>query len=110
MSIFTWNNADFNWNDNPYTWDEVLLVIEAIKATDTVKPGDGIDLVDLTWQEWNDDDEKRKKRFIKLILKVHGDTITESKQKEIKQYKIKASDIYITVEKVFGVVGLTDNI
>tara|TARA_B100000287_G_C20598074_1_gene766944 strand:+ start:1060 stop:1380 length:321 start_codon:yes stop_codon:yes gene_type:complete len=104
MSVYNWNNADFNWNDNPYTWDEVLLVIEAIR------PGDGVDLVDLTFQDWNDDDEKRKKRFIKLILKIHGDTITESKKKEIKQYKIKASDIKLTVEKVLGVEILTENI
>ena len=51
-----------------------------------------------------------KKRFIELIIKVHCKTITESKRKEIKQYKIKASDIKLTVEKVLGVEVLTENI
>jgi hypothetical protein len=51
-----------------------------------------------------------KKKLVKLILKVYGDTITETKQKEIKQYKIKASDIKITVKKVLGVEVMTENI
>ena len=34
-----------------------------------------------------------------LPIKIYGDTITESKQKEIKQYKITAKDIKIIVDK-----------
>ena len=34
-----------------------------------------------------------------LTLKLYGDTITESKQKEIKQYKISAKDIKLVVDK-----------
>ena len=94
--IYTWNNADFEWNINSYTWSEVELVKQLVG-------GAGID----EWHQWN---KEKKKKFIKLILKVHGDTITESKKKEIKQYKIKATDIKITVEKVLGVEVLTENI
>ena len=99
-----WDKADFKWNENPYTWSEVLLVIEAIGGPS----GDG-DMADPAWTDWSDDDD-RKKRVIELIIKVHGKTITESKRKEIKQYKIKASDIKLTVEKVLGVEILTENI
>ena len=35
---------------------------------------------------------------------------TESKRKKIKQYKIKASDIKLTVEKVLGIEIMTENI
>ena len=88
----TWNNANFAWNNNPHTWDEVLLARRA------------------AGEDWNLWEQKDKDKLLKLILKVHVNTITESKRKKIKQYKIKASDIKITVEKVLGVEVLTENI
>ena len=100
-----WEDADFKWNLAPtdstkdrYTWDEVLLVEELIE----IKGGAGDDFTQ--WEDF------KKKKLIKLILKVYGDTITETKEKEIKQYKIKASDIKITVEKVLGIEIMTENI
>ena len=102
MSLITWDNANFSWGDNPYTWNEVILIQEA--------SGIGGELVDdMPWMRWTDDDE-RKKKLVKLILKVHGNTITKTKQKEIKQYKIKASDIKLTVEKVLGIELVTENV
>ena len=101
-TIFNWDNANFNWNDNPYTWNEVVLIKEAIS-------GGGVMVEDMPWMKWTDGSEK-KDNLVKLILKVHGNTITESKRKEIKQYKIKASDIKITLEKVLGVEVITENI
>jgi hypothetical protein len=96
MSLITWNNADFEWDNNSYTWDEVELVKQLISAAGEEE-----------WPQWN---EQKKKKFIKLILKVYGDTITESKQKEIKQYKIKAKDIKIVVKEVLGTKVLAENI
>ena len=88
----TWNNANFAWNNNPHTWDEVLLIRRA------------------TGEDWNVWEQKDKDKLVKLILKVHGNTITESKRKKIKQYKIKASDIKLTVEKILGIEVMTENI
>ena len=100
MSIFTWNNANFTWNNNPYTWNEVVLAEEAI--------GGGGSLSDsMPWTKWESDDE-RKKKLIKLICKVQGKTIT--KEKEIQDYKIKASDIKLLAEKVLGIEVITENI
>ena len=92
-----WEDANFKWDKAPttgipYTWNDVQLIIRAA----------GEDITQ--WEDFN------KKKLIKLILKVHGNTITESKQKEIKQYKIKASDIKITAEKVLGIELVTENI
>ena len=92
-----WNKANFAWNNDstkkvPYTWNDVLLIRKAA----------GED-----WNVWN---QKDKDKLVKLILKVHGNTITESKRKEIKQYKIKVSDIKLTVEKVLGVEVITENV
>ena len=92
MSAITWDNANFLWNSNQYTWDDVQLILAAGEEE---------------WPQWN---EEKKKRFIKLILKVHGDTITESKKREIKQYKIKAKDIKIAVKKVLGVEMIAENV
>ncbi len=107
MTIFTWNNADFTWNQsNPsdplYTWNDVALIKEAIG-------GGGVITEDMPWMKWDDTDE-RKKKLIKLILKVHGNTITESKQKEIKEYKIKATDIKLAIKKITNVGIVTENI
>ena len=88
----SWDTADFNWNSNNYTWDDVELLLAAGEEE---------------WPQWN---EEKKKRFIKLILKVHGDTITESKQKEIKQYKIKAKDIRIAVKEVLEVEMIAEDV
>ncbi len=107
MTIFTWNNADFTWNqsnpsDSLYTWNDVALIKEAIG-------GGGVITEDMPWMKWDDTDE-RKKKLIKLILKVHGNTITESKQKEIKEYKIKATDIKLAIKKITNVGIVTENI
>ena len=92
MTSITWDNADFIWNNNSFTWDDVALIRRAA--------GEDYDL-------WEKED---KKKLVKLILKVYGETITESKQKEIKQYKIKAKDIKIAVKEVLGVEMIAENI
>ena len=96
MGIITWDQANFLWNSNPYTWDEVELVKQLISGAGEEE-----------WPQWN---EEKKKRFIKLILKVHGDTITESKKIEIKQYKIKAKDIRIAVKEVLGTEMIAEGV
>ena len=83
----TWDNANFTWDNNPHTWDEVQLIIEIV--------GGGGDFEEEIYKY----DAEKKKRLISLTLKVYGDTITESKQKEIKQYKITAKDIKLIVDK-----------
>ena len=94
----TWDNANFTWDNNPHTWDEVQLVVEILRG--------GGDFEEEIYKY----DAEKKKRLISLTLKVYGDTITESKQKEIKQYKIKAKDIKIVAEKVLGIEVITENI
>ena len=92
MSIITWDQANFLWNNNNFTWDEVQLILAAGEEE---------------WPQWN---EEKKQKFIKLILKVHGNTITESKKREIKQYKIKAKDIRIAVKEVLGAQMIAEDV
>ena len=99
-----WEDADFSWDRNSYTWDDVQLVEEVVEA---IQQGGGGDMEEMPWIEW---DKEKKKKLIKLILKVHGNTITESKQKEIKQYKIKAEDIKIVVKEVLGTEMIAENV
>ena len=96
----TWNGANFNWDNNPHTWDEVLLVIEVVKALG----GGGVMEEDMPWMKNQD----TKKRLVKLICKVQGKTIRE--EKKIQNYKIKISDIKLLAEKVLGIEVLTENI
>ena len=92
MSIITWDKANIIWNNNSFTWDDVVLIQRAA--------GEDYNL-------WEKED---KNKLIKLILKVHGNTITESKKREIKQYKIKAKDIKIAVKEVLGVEMIAENV
>ena len=101
MSI-NWNTANILWNSNSFTWDEVQLVEEIVE---TVQQRGGIIEDDMSWMK-----PKKKKQLIKLILKVKGKTLTESKQKSIKQYKIKAKDVRLVVKEVSGVELTTENI
>ena len=96
----TWNGANFNWDNNPHTWDEVLLLIEVVKALG----GGGVIEEDMPWMKNQD----TKKRLVKLICKVQGKTIRE--EKKIQNYKIKISDIKLLAEKVLGIEVLTENI
>ena len=99
-----WEDADFSWDNNSYTWDDVQLVEEVVEA---IQQGGGGDMEEMPWIEW---DKEKKKKLIKLILKVHGNTITESKQKEIKQYKITAKDIKIVVKEVLGTEMIAEDV
>ena len=92
MGFITWDQASFLWNSNQYTWEDIQLILAAGEEE---------------WPQWN---EEKKKKFIKLILKVHGDTITESKKREIKQYKIKAKDIRLVVKEVLGVEMIAEGV
>ena len=86
MTNITWNNANFTWNSNSFTWDEVQLVQEILRGGGNIED-------DMPWMK-----PQKKEQLIRLILKVRGETLTESKQKQIKQYKIKAKDIRLVVE------------
>ena len=88
----TWDQANFSLGSNTFTWDDVKLARRA------------------AGEDWNTWEQKDKKKLVKLVLKVHGNTITESKQKEIKQYKITAKDIKIVVKEVLGVKMIAEGI
>lgn len=91
-TTFKWNTAPNNPSYPRYTWDEVELIQHA------------------AGEDYNLWEEDKKKRLVKLILKVQGNTITESKKREIKQYKIKAKDIKIVVKEVLGAEMIAENI
>ena len=92
MSAITWDQANFTWNNNSFTWDDVVLIQRA------------------AGEDWNTWEKEDKQKLVKLILKIHGNTITESKKREIKQYKIKAKDIRIAVKEVLGTEMIAENV
>ena len=100
MANITWSDNSIIWNSNSFTWDEVQLVQEILQ-----KGGGGNIEDDMPWMK-----PEKKKQLIKLILKIKGETLTESKQKSIKQYKIKAKDVRLVVKEVSGVELTTENI
>ena len=100
MANITWSDNSIIWSSNSFTWDEVQLVQEILQ-----KGGGGNIEDDMPWMK-----PEKKKQLIKLILKIKGETLTESKQKQIKQYKIKAKDVRLVVKEVSGIELTTENI
>ena len=100
MANITWSDNNIIWNSNSFTWDEVQLVQEILQ-----KGGGGNIEDDMPWMK-----PEKKKQLIKLILKVKGKTLTESKNKPIKQYKIKAEDVRLVIKEVSGIELTTENI
>ena len=88
----TWNNANIIWNDNPYTWDDIALVEEIIK---------GGRVTDDEYVHPLFQDEKKKKRLVKLIYKTQGKVLKE--EKEIKEIKITVKDVKILAKEVLGI-------
>ena len=82
----------------PFTWSDIQLVNELVDGGGDIED-------DMTWMK-----PKEKKKLIKLILKVKGKTLTESKTKSIKQYKIKAKDVILVIKEVSGIELTTENI
>ena len=97
----TWDKANVIWSNNSFTWDEVQLAEELQQLV-----RGGGDFIEEIYKY----DTNKRNKLIKLTLKVQGNTITESKKKEIKQYKIKAKDIKIVVKKVLGTEIIAENI
>ena len=97
MANITWSDNNIIWSSNSFTWDEVQLVQE-IKAGGAIED-------DMPWMK-----PEKKEQLIKLILKIKGKTLTESKNKPIKQYKIKAEDVKLVIKKVKGIELTTENI
>ena len=100
MASITWSDNNIIWSSNSFTWDEVQLVQEILQ-----KGGGGNIEDDMPWMK-----PKKREQLIKLILKVKGETLTESKNKQIKQYKIKAKDVRLVVKEVSGIELTTENV
>ena len=101
---FTWDNANFAWESNPFgtsqsknpfTWDDVAL-IEG--ASDAMRKGKSH--VDKYFE-----DEKKRKKFRKLICMVQGQEYIETK--EIVDAKITISEVELVVKEVLSTVKLT---
>ena len=97
--ILKWKDKIYplKWNEIPpsyitITWNDVHLLRKA------------------AGEDFNTWDQKDKNKLIELILKLNGKTITESKRKEIKQYKIKVSDIKLAINNISNVEIMTENI
>ena len=88
----TWGQANFSFSSSNFTWSEIQLILSAGEEE---------------WSQWG---KEKKQKLVKLILKIHGNTITESKKREIKQYKIKAKDIRIAVKKVLNTEMIAENV
>ena len=93
-SLFPWNNAPNTPHHQRYTWDDVFILRSAAG-----------DITNEPWEQWGDE---KKKKLIKLICKVKGETYKKSKY--VNDYKIKVSDVKLAAEKVLGIEVITENI
>jgi len=106
----SWGTANILWKNANWLWSECQLVIEIVQFL-----GGGVDATTLIppWQKqpqypmeeevppWEKSKEK-KKRLIKLICKVKGETFDESKFVR-DDIKIKAKDIKLLVKSMLNI-------
>ena len=87
------------WGDNPYTWGDALLAAEVAEVID----GIGTQNRRARQEKLNKflDDEKKKKRFIRLICRVKGEKVYDDSV-EVKNVDIKLEDAELVVEKIMG--------
>ena len=124
IAYIKWKDADFEWNigtpdshlgngqdagklyedytgHSKYTWDEVFLVSELSNTAETPE---------ILWQEVNDLEPEKKKRFIKLVCKVKG-IETYSGQKTIRDdIEISVEDCELVMKEVLGIDLTVENI
>lgn len=107
---FTWDSANFSYDLAPldktqdnYTWDDVALVEELLPPSERqgsgeviIKGGPADDYIHPLFQ-----DEKKKKRLIKLVYKTQGKVLKEVK--EIKEIKVTVKDVKILAKEVLGI-------
>ena len=93
-ALFPWNNAPNTKYRSRYTWNEVSILRSAAG-----------DITNEPWEHWGDE---KKKKLIKLICKVKGETYKKSKY--VNDYKIKVSDVKLACKKVLGIEVITENI
>ena len=95
---FQWNTANFAWESNPFpnqsitpfTWDDCALIIEIV--TDLLGGKSSPSIFG---------DEKKKKKFIKLLCKVEGVEYKETK--EVVDRQIRITDIALVAKEVLGI-------
>lgn len=103
MSIripFAWGNANFAYNTNPFsnqsknpfTWNDVALLIEVLEGL-----GGGAPLDDILR------DEKKRKRFITLIMKCEAMNKEYKETKEVKNHQIRITDVALVAKEVLGI-------
>jgi hypothetical protein len=108
----TWGNAGALWQDANWLWPACSSSAVPRIPTDASIFGQpsGIDATTLIqpWliEPWNpykaaDRNQEKKKRLIKLICKVKGQTFEE--EKAIENYEISVDDIRMVVQTVAGV-------
>ena len=87
------------WGSNIYTWGDALLAAEVAEVID----GIGTQNRRVRQEKLNKflDDEKKKKRFIRLICRVKGKKVYDDSV-EVKNVDITLEDAELVVEKIMG--------
>ena len=82
-----WIDADFKWNINPHLWNLVEELVGGVTGGDAVP------------RKLDQLDDKKKKKFIRLIMEYKGIKVYDEK-KEVKNIKAYAKDVKIIAEEI----------
>jgi len=104
-TAFNWDNATFAWDanpfgalqsSNPFKWDDIALLQE---LAGIIQTGGHIDDVNHHLKNKN-----KKQQFVTLWCKVQG--IETKSAKEIKNFKVKISDVEMVIKEVFNSIKI----
>lgn len=104
-NCFPWGRANVQYKNANWTWSECQLVEEIVNIAN--QPGVDATTLIQPWIEepWNpyraadrEQEEKKRKRLIKLICRIKGQEYNE--EKTPKDFKITVGDIKLVVKAV----------
>lgn len=95
---YRWGFTGIKWKDANWTWSECQLVQDIVNVLGgAAAPGQRYEVEDL-WQR----NKEKKKRLIRLICKVKGETFDETKEHR-EDIKITADEIKMVIKAVLDI-------
>lgn len=98
----TWDEADYYWNTNNFDWNNFCIWVDADYPEPTpsvVGGGGGIVDTQQKFDNWQKQNEKKKKEIIKLLCEIPELKYKYEKEKHKKNSKIDVKDIKVLIKK-----------
>ena len=103
LICYVWGSTGITWADADWIWSQCLYIALPVSVG-----GAGVDATVLLqpwitepWNPYRAGEIEKRKRLIKLICKIKGETYEE--EKTVGDMKISIDDVKMIIKKVFNI-------